>query len=150
MLCLRLWLRDHGKLLFWRDTVRCHVASALIGIPPPARTRSGRVHEAEEGLVYRSQLCRYRAQKRALRCCLDRINRPSPACFCQCAAEVSAGQGIDRPAPILSLDQAAARSHTSGSAGHPGLNTIHRIFTFQEPWIRRALAARGDSSIIYY
>ena len=37
MLDLRFRLSGHGKLLFWRDTVRCHVASALIAIPPPAR-----------------------------------------------------------------------------------------------------------------
>ena len=41
--------------------------------------RSGRAHEADDGLVYRSQLCRYGAQKQTLCCCLGRICHPSPA-----------------------------------------------------------------------
>ena len=30
-------LSGHDKVLFWRDTVRCHVAPTLVASPPPAR-----------------------------------------------------------------------------------------------------------------
>ena len=42
---------------------------------PPER---GQALEPDEGIVYRSQLCRYSAQKQTL-CFPDRINHPSPA-----------------------------------------------------------------------
>ena len=76
--------------------------------PQPAR---GRAHEAEEGLVYRSQLSRYRAQKQALRCCLGWINHTSPAVICREGQLLLArgrslcrGGEIDRPAPTSSVD----------------------------------------------
>ncbi|NBV15022.1 MAG: hypothetical protein EBS11_00400 [Janthinobacterium sp.] len=36
VLGLRFQLSGRGKLLFWRDTVRCHVAPAVMAKLPPA------------------------------------------------------------------------------------------------------------------
>lgn len=103
--------------------------------PPPER---GRAREADDGLVYRSQLRRYRAYKQALCCCLDRINQPSPS--------VMAREGLLLLARDSSLCRAGDRHvradlavgsgsyeiahEVSGSAPRP--NTTHRLFIFQE------------------
>ena len=44
--------------------------------PPPER---GREYEVDDGLVYRSQLCRYCAQKQALCSCTRQLCHPSQA-----------------------------------------------------------------------
>ena len=49
---------DATQGAFGRRVVNLDGAVVTMTSPPPAR---GRAHEAEDGLVYRSQLCRYRA-----------------------------------------------------------------------------------------
>ena len=94
-------------------------------------SRSGPAHEADDGLVYRSQLCRYRAQKQALCRCRGQLCRPSPAVMARegllllvRGRSLCRAGDIDRPDPISLVDKAATRSHTKCLAGHPGLSMI--------------------------
>jgi hypothetical protein len=104
--------------------------------------RSGRAHEAEDGLVYRSQLCRYRGQKQALCCNFGRIRHPSPAVAAregQLLLErgrivCSAGDRHVRPDLGVGSGSYEIAHEVFGSAPRP--NTTHRLFIFQEPWIR--------------
>ena len=114
VLGLRCRSNGHGKLLFWRDTVRCPVAPAVVASPPAARKdpRSGQAHEADDGLVYRSQLCCHSAYKQVfLSGCLGQMRHPSPF------IAVEQGQTLYRMA------QQSIRRHSSAMPSASRLST---------------------------
>ena len=66
------------------------------GLPPPER---GRAREAEDRLVYRSQLCRYRAQNQALSCCIWQLAILRRPAFASARQKAPQGRG-DRQARL--------------------------------------------------
>jgi len=59
----------------------------------------------------------------------DDPRRRSRCCFCRLAQRaIQQWAGAIDPHAISSLEQAATRSHSKRQAGHPGLNTFHRVF----------------------